>query len=211
MSHLHLPDGVLPWWLWSGGLAVTGILVFIALKRLEARRRLLPTVAVMAAVSLVAMNIPLGLPLHVNLAALAGIILGPVLGFLAVFIVNLFNALVSHGGLTMLGVNALLVGSEALVAGGLFLLLGGGRRLLVNTGLAVLVALLVSTLLVLAVAAIAGVELEALAHHDHDKPHAPEGARGADSSGPLCCWWRRWQLCGRRWNCPQLAGGGLCR
>lgn len=201
MSHLHLPDGVLPWWLWSGGLAVTGILVFIALKRLEARRRLLPTVAVMAAVSLVAMNIPLGLPLHVNLAALAGIILGPVLGFLAVFIVNLFNALVSHGGLTMLGVNALLVGSEALVAGGLFLLLGGGRRLLVNAVLAVLVALLVSTLLVLAVAAIAGVELEALAHHDHDKPHAPGEGEGRGFFGtfvllvaPLAAVWAAVEL-----------------
>jgi cobalt/nickel transport system permease protein len=131
---------------------------------------------VMAAVSLVAMNIPLGLPLHLNLAALAGIILGPVLGFLAVFIVNLFNALVSHGGLTMLGINALLVGSEALVAGGLFLLLGGARRLLINSSISVLVALLVSTLLVVTVAGLAGVELEALAAHHHDEPvHAHEG------------------------------------
>lgn len=173
MSHLHLPDGVLPWWFWLGGLVVTAALVLLALKRLEAQRRLLPTVAVMAAVSLVAMNIPLGLPLHMNLSALAGIILGPILGFLAVFIVNLFNALISHGGLTMLGINALLVGSEALVAGGLFILLGGGRRLLVNAGLAVLAALLISTLLVVAVAGIAGLELAALADHDHHQAHAP--------------------------------------
>lgn len=167
MSHLHLPDGILPWWLWLGGLVLVVALVLLALKRLEAERRLLPSVAVMAAVSLVAMNIPLGLPLHMNLAALAGIILGPVLGFLAMFIANIFNALVSHGGLTMLGINALLVGSEALVAGGLFVLLGGGRRLLVNSTFSIVTALLVSTLLVVAVAGLAGMELEVMVAHDH--------------------------------------------
>lgn len=176
MSHLHLPDGVLPWWLWLGGLVVVLALVLLALKKLEAERRLLPTVAMMAAVSLIAMNIPLGIPLHMNLSALAGIILGPVLGFLAVFIVNLFNALVSHGGLTMLGINALLVGSEALVAGGLFILLGGGRRLLVNAAVSVMAALIISTVLVVAVAGLAGMELEAMVSPDHSD-HVGPGER----------------------------------
>lgn len=171
MSHLHLPDGVLPWWVWLGGLVVSVGLVLVGLKKLEKERRLLPAVAVMAAVALVATNIPLGLPLHMNLSALAGIILGPVLGFLALFLVNLFNSLVSHGGLTVLGINSLLVGSEALIAGGLFILLGGGRRLLANSAVSVVAALLVSTLLMVAVAGLAGVELEALADHNHDHVH----------------------------------------
>jgi len=171
MSHLHLPDGVLPWWVWLGGLVVSVGLVLVGLKKLEKERRLLPAVAVMAAVTLVATNIPLGLPLHMNLSALAGIILGPVLGFLALFLVNLFNSLVSHGGLTVLGINSLLVGSEALIAGGLFILLGGGRRLLANSAVSVVAALLVSTLLMVAVAGLAGVELEALADHNHDHVH----------------------------------------
>lgn len=176
MSHLHLPDGVLPWWLWLGALATTLVAVLAALKRLEGRRRMLPAVAVMAAASLAAANIPLGLPLHVNLAALAGIVLGPALGFLAVFVANVFNTLIGHGGLTVLGVNALLVGSEALAAGGLFRLLGGSRRLLLNTCLSVLAALLLSLALAAAVAGAAGVELEALASHVHNGRHAPAGA-----------------------------------
>lgn len=175
MSHLHLPDGTLPWWLWLSALAVMLVLVLCFLVRLQERRRLLPAVAVLAAVSLVAMNIPLGLPIHMNLAALAGIVLGPGLGFLAVFIVNLFNALVGHGGITMLGVNCLLVGSEALAAGLVFLALGGARRLLANSALAVIAALLISTLLTVGVAGIAGGDLEALVHADHGHEAAGNG------------------------------------
>lgn len=169
MSHLHISDGVLPWWLCVGGYVATLAIVLLALFRLKNQRRLLPAVAVMAAVALVAMNIPLGLPVHINLAALAGIILGPLHGFLAMFIVNLLTTLVGHGGVTVLGINSLLVGSEALVAGLLFKALGGAKRLLPNAALAVLVALLVSTLLVVATAGVAGGELEAMVAHEHDQ------------------------------------------
>lgn len=164
---MHMSDGVLPWWLWVGGLVGSLLLTLWALARLRNRRRLLPGVAIMAAVGLVAMNIPLGLPIHVNLAALAGIILGPLNGFLAMLIVNIFTALLGHGGLTVLGINSLLVGSEALVAGLLFYGLGGARRLLPNVAVAVLVALMVSSLLVVAVAGVAGVELGTLSAHEH--------------------------------------------
>lgn len=171
MSHLHLPDGTLPWWLWVSGLLIMMALLPFVLTKLQKQKRLLPGVAVMAAVALVAMNIPLGLPIHINLAALAGIVLGPLLGFLAVFVVNLFSALVGHGGITMLGVNTLLVGSEALVAGLVFLALGGARRLIVNSGAAVIAALLISTLLAVGVVGIAGQDIEAMvvhAGHEHD-------------------------------------------
>ncbi len=167
MSHMHMSDGVLPWWLWVGGLVCSLLLTLWALARLRNQRRLLPGVAIMAAVGLAAMNIPLGLPIHVNLAALAGIILGPLNGFLAMLIVNIFTALLGHGGLTVLGINSLLVGSEALVAGLLFYGLGGARRLLPNVAVAVLVALMVSSLLVVAVAGVAGVELGTLSAHEH--------------------------------------------
>ena len=168
MSHLHIGDGFLPWWLWIGGLVVALALVLLASLRLKNQRHLVPSVAVVAAVALVAMNIALGLPVHVNLAALAGIILGPLNGFLAMFIVNLFNALIGHGGLTVLGINSLLVGSEALVAGALFLLLGRAKRLLPNVAISVTVALLVSTLLVVVVAGIAGGGLEAMAGQEQE-------------------------------------------
>ncbi|MDD2283387.1 MAG: energy-coupling factor ABC transporter permease [Eubacteriales bacterium] len=184
MSHLHISDGVLPWWLWIGGFVAALAIVLLALFRLQARRRQLPAVAVMAAVALAAMNIPLGLPVHINLAALAGIVLGPLNGFLAMFIVNLINALIGHGAMTVLGINSLLVGSEALVAGLLFKGLGGAKRLLPNSALSVLVALLVSTLLVVAVVGAAGQELEALVAHGHTHD-LPVGAEHDHESGFL--------------------------
>lgn len=177
MSHLHMSDGILPWWLWLGGMACTLAITLWALSRLRNQRRLLPKVAIMAAVSLVAMNIPLGLPIHINLAALAGIILGPLNGFLAMLFVNLFNAILGHGGLTVLGINSLLVGSEALVAGVLFYGLGGAKHLLPNVALAVLAALMVSSLLVVAVAGVAGVEIEALSAHEHGHDALANGSK----------------------------------
>lgn len=179
MSHLHIGDGILPWWLLAAGLAGTLALVAAALFRLGRNRRQLPRVAVMAAVGLAAMSIPLGLPVHPNLAALAGIILGPLNGFLSAFVVNLFHALLGHGGVTVLGVNSLLVGSEALLAGALFRLLGGAKRLLPNVALAVTVALLVSTLLALGAVGAAGGELEAMVHnHEHDEPQGDHPEAG---------------------------------
>lgn len=175
MSHLHIADGILPWWLWIGAFAAALAIVAVALARLKRQRRLLPAVAVMAAVSLAVMNIPLGLPVHVNLAALAGIILGPLPGFLAMFVSNLFNALIGHGGLTVLGLNSLLVGSEALVAGALFSLLGREKRLLANVAVATVVALTASTLLMVATVGVAGQELAVIAAHGHHGPTAGAG------------------------------------
>lgn len=168
MSHLHVSDGILPWWLWVGALIAALAIVAIGLYRLKGRHRMLPAVAVMAAAGLVAMNIPLGLPIHVNLSALSGIVLGPVNGFLAMFIVNLFNAFIGHGGITVLGINGLLVGSEALVAGAIFYGLKGGKRLLPVATVAIVVGLLVSSFLLVATAGVAGRELEALVAHSHE-------------------------------------------
>ncbi|NLY31343.1 MAG: hypothetical protein GX065_00905 [Firmicutes bacterium] len=173
MSHLHISDGILPWWLWIGGMVCTGLLTLLALLKLRKQRRLLSQVAIMAALGLAAMNIPLGLLVHINLSALAGILLGPLNGFLATFIMLVFNALIGHGGLTVLGVNALLVGSEALVAGALFRGLGADKGLLPRVAVSVLIALVVSSLLVVAVTGAAGLGLEALAHQHEE--HGGEG------------------------------------
>ena len=177
MSHLHISDGILPWRLWVGGMVCTLALTLWALVGLRKQRRLLPQVAIMAALGLAAMNIPLGLPVHINLSALAGSILGPLNGFLATFIMLVFNTLIGHGGVTVLGVNALLVGSEALVAGALFYGLRSRKGLLPKVAVSVLIALLVSSLLVVAVTGAAGLGLEALAHHHegHESEHNETG------------------------------------
>lgn len=179
MSHLHIADGILPLWLWGGSLAVVAVLAAVFSWQLQRRRRMVPVVGVLAAVALVIMQVHIG-PFHINLSALAGIVAGPGLGFLAVLVANFFSAmLLGHGGITVLGVNSLLVGSEALVAGTVFALLGGPRRLLVNGAVAVVLALLVSSALVLATAAVAGQSLEAMVEGEHH--HQP--AYGHDLPG----------------------------
>src|SRR5512137_2827654 len=118
MSHIHIPDGILPLWLVVAGWVVTLALLFISSRRLsgpEAGRKL-PLLGVMAALMLVGMStefVPIAY--HVNLTVLAGIIVGPAMGFLAAFIVDLILALFGHGGITVVGLNTLIIGAECVL------------------------------------------------------------------------------------------------
>lgn len=116
MSHIHIPDGVLPFWLVAAGWAVTALLLALVTWRLrrEGSGRRLPLLGVFAAVMLVGMSteiVPIGY--HANLSVLTGIILGPSLGFLAAFVVNLILAMFGHGGITVVGLNTIVLGAEA--------------------------------------------------------------------------------------------------
>ncbi len=123
MSHIHIPDGVLPLWLWALGWAVTLIGVGVAgtfASRQDARRRV-PLLAVVSALMIVAMSseiIPIAY--HVNLAVVGGILLGPVLSVIASFIVVAVLALLGHGGITVLGLNAVIIGIEMIIGWALF-------------------------------------------------------------------------------------------
>ena len=120
MSHLHIPDGVIdPIWLILGYI-LTGLVIFICINKIRKRNEegKMALLGVMGAVMLLAMSVPLGfIPFHINLTALSGIILGPNYGFLAAFIVNLILAFLGHGGITVVGLNTLIVGSEAFLDG----------------------------------------------------------------------------------------------
>lgn len=118
MTHLHFPDGVLPVYLWAAGLIVTAVLLAVILYRLGKQEQVkkLPLVGILVALMLLAMSIPLGpLPYHLNLTVLSGIILGPALAFIAIFTVNLFLSFMGHGGITVVGLNTLVIGLEAVL------------------------------------------------------------------------------------------------
>ena len=89
MTHLHIPDGVLPVWLWVAGFGVALVLVGIAsyLHRQDRADRL-TLLGALSALMLTTMAVPLGPVGHLNLAAVVGILLGPGLGFVAAMLVN---------------------------------------------------------------------------------------------------------------------------
>lgn len=128
MSHLHVPDGVLPAWLWIAGLALAMLLLSwrsgAADPASPRTRRAIATKGALGAVVLVAMTLPLGpLDIHVTLAGLVGILLGARAAFEVGFIVSAILALMGHGGLTVVGLNALVFGVAAGSAGPLYALL----------------------------------------------------------------------------------------
>jgi len=150
MSHIHIPDGVLPVWLWAGAFVLMALLVLFGLVRLGLeRRRFLPTAATVAALCIVAMSIELGF-YHFNLTGLAGILIPPFLTPLVAFIINFVLALMGHGGITVVGLNSLVTALEMTVAGLIFRTLSRRWKPSRSAWLATFVALAVSTTLVLA-------------------------------------------------------------
>ena len=111
MSHIHLPDGVLPVWLWASGFVVV-ILIWMILLRVmkkEELTRRLPLLGMMAAVMVLGASVEIvPIAYNVNLTVMSGILLGPSLIFLATFVVNVILALFGHGGITVIGLNTLM-------------------------------------------------------------------------------------------------------
>ncbi len=123
ISHIHLPDGVLPWswWLLADLLALVWLLVALRHEGRGRRSMRLPLLGALGACMLLTMSVPLGpLPLHLNLTIVTGILAGPWLGFITVFLVNIMLSLLGHGGLTVVGLNSLLMGLEVAVGWWLF-------------------------------------------------------------------------------------------
>lgn len=109
-------------WLILGYGFTAGILALALWRaRDDDSARRLPRMGVIAALMLVGMSVEIGvIGYHINLTVLAGILLGPWLGFIAAFIVNLILALFGHGGITVVGLNSLLLGSETILGWAFF-------------------------------------------------------------------------------------------
>lgn len=162
MSHIHIPDGVLPWWLWlSGWLLALGLLAVASRRATSAEsRRAVPLIGAVSALVLVSMGseiVPLAY--HINLTVIAGVLLGPWLGAISAFIVVLILALLGHGGITVVGLNTLMIATEmalgwALVRGGTRLL--GRARIRTVSAVATVVTLAITTTMLVGIVALAG-------------------------------------------------------
>ncbi|MRS12863.1 MAG: hypothetical protein EG823_07300 [Actinobacteria bacterium] len=162
MSHIHIPDGVLPWWLWTAGWLLTLALLALASRFARGReyRRAVPLIGAVSALVLVSMGseiVPIAY--HINLTVIAGVLLGPWLGAIAAFIVVLVLALLGHGGITVAGLNTLVIASEmaigwAVVRAGVRIL--GVQRIRPTAAVATVVTLAITTTMLVGIVAIAG-------------------------------------------------------
>lgn len=118
---VHISDGVLPLPTLAAGWAVTAALLVLTLRKLRAED--VPKLSVMTAAFFVAslIHFPVGpTSVHLIFNGLVGVILGT-LSYPAIFIGLVLQAILfGHGGITVIGVNALDMGVPALVIGVLF-------------------------------------------------------------------------------------------
>jgi len=162
MSHIHIPDGVLPPWIWISGWVIAVALVGIAVRmsHREDLRRKVPLVGVVCAFVLVAMSseiVPIAY--HLNLTVIAGVLLGPWLGVIAAFIVEVILAAIGHGGVTVIGLNTLMISVEIVLGWALFrtfVRLLGRTRAAWAGALSTALALAVTTSLLVGLVALAG-------------------------------------------------------
>ncbi len=154
MTHMHIPDGVLPVWLWGAGYLLTAVLLAVCLYRLRGMdaKKKIPLLGALAAAMLVAMSLEIfPLAYHLNLSVAVGILLGPALGFIAAFIVNLILALFGHGGITVIGLNTLLLGAEAVLGHTIFYRIAYRLPVFWRAGVSTVIALIFSSLLLIAI------------------------------------------------------------
>lgn len=167
MSHIHLPDGVVsPIW-WILGFILTFGIVFYIIRTIKQEnvRQKIPHTGVAAAIMLIGMSVPLFIvPVHLSLAVLTGILIGPKLGFLAVLVVNFILAFVGHGGITLVGINTLIIGSEVLIGYHLFRFITRKASFTIGTMIATGTAVIISMLLMVSFVGYTAGITEALPH-----------------------------------------------
>ena len=191
MSHLHLPDGVLPVWLWVSGYIVAILFgaIFLRFIKKEELARRLPLLGMMAAAMVLGASVEI-IPIayHVNLTVISGILLGPSLIFLATFVVNVILALFGHGGITVIGLNTIILSVEGIFGYFLFRFFWKLLRgLSLAIFLATFLALFASTLSMIGVVSLGTSHYEELIHQGEkgilgfefskeENSHHPEGA-----------------------------------
>jgi cobalt/nickel transport system permease protein len=162
MTHIMVPDGVFPLWLWGLGWVATAVLVALIGWRTNQSDMMqkVPLIGVMAALMTVAMSfalVPIAYEPH--LTVLAGIMLGPVYGFIAGLVFMILRWLMGDGAITLIGINTLLIGAEIALGYALFhvLLKAFARRASFSAGVSAFLSLALTTALFLGVVAAANI------------------------------------------------------
>ncbi len=165
MAHIHLEDGsftllwVIVWWVVA--LALIGSALFILRRpgKTDNRRITIAAFCTAAAFVLFQVDIPVAGGVHISLTPLIGILTGPVIGLLIVFIINILSAAVGHGGWGMIGANTLVNFSEVIVA---YAIWRGLKPILPNlfarAGIATFCGLVIGNIMMIGIILISGIQ-----------------------------------------------------
>ena len=164
MAHIHLPDGsftlswALFWWLCA--FVVLGAALLRARSRKYGSREIaVAAFLTVAAFAAFLLEIPLFGGVHLNLTPLIGILAGPVLGTLVVFVTNILSAGIGHGGWGLIGANVLVNVSEVATAWLAFRALGRvSSSLFARAGIATFAGLFVGNLVMVGVILLSGIQ-----------------------------------------------------
>ncbi len=171
--HIHIPDGVLPVWLWLLGLVITFLFLTIAVIKVRGDLKKMTLAGMLTALVVLLMSIPLGIPAHINMIVFVGIIMGAYWSLIISFVANFILASFAHGGLSIIGLNTLILWFQALVGILIFGLMG--RYLIkskaLNGGIAVFLSISLSFFLLFGVVFAANLDVEKFFIDDHDHYH----------------------------------------
>lgn len=120
MSHLHIPDGVLPPLVWIAGavLAVLALAWSVTVVRTQGPREIAFRSA-LGGIMLAVMAIPVPITAFdycMTLAGPVGVLLGAAGAYQTSFVVTVILALMGQGGITVIGLNAFVLGAGAAIA-----------------------------------------------------------------------------------------------
>jgi cobalt/nickel transport system permease protein len=164
VAHIHLPDGsftifwALAWWICA--LALIGAaLIWARRRRLGAREITVAAFVTAASFAVFQVEIPFFGGVHLNLTPLTGILAGPVLGSLIVFIVNILSAATGHGGWGLIGANILVNFSEVMTG---YLTFRALKRvtssLFSRAGIATFAGLFMGNIVMIAIILVSGIQ-----------------------------------------------------
>ena len=165
MAHIHLEDGsftlfwVLVWW--TLALCLIGIALYLLRSKYKPDPKKITIAAFVTAASfaIFQIQVPIAGGVHMNLTPLIGILTGPVIGTLIVFIVNILSAAIGHGGWGLVGANVLVNFSEVLVGWTVF---KGMKKITADlfsqAGVATFAGLFAGNLVMIAVILISGIQ-----------------------------------------------------
>jgi len=163
MAHIHLPDGTFPiqwviaWW----ALTLTLLAIALVVSRrqtITVQRLSVAGLLTAASFAIFQVELPFAGGVHMNFTPLIGILAGPALGSLIVFIVNILSATIGHGGWGMIGANTLVNASEVISAYYLFTFATRRFELFTRGAVSAFGGLLVGNVLSILIILISGIQ-----------------------------------------------------